>query len=694
MSKEEVLRTTSLSSQNSDSLNPNLLPGKRAPVKGGHKTSDTERMDYEVPSESKRITRSSRRGGADSSIEPKADQNQRRVGSNKKSTRKTSKILRKKLPIRHLKSKESDYSSEAEEDLYTSSPPLVLLVSIPIENSSINGEDNSSLSDVLSESSELAPGVASSQTKGKHINSMEQDYGSKDSAENTSSSEDSDSVGSSREDSGVEDKNEGVSELVTSEQKELWDRQASSSKSEDSQSESEVKSHRPTRSHKLIACEKIIMSYRTDKSGKSIPNKKRNTNESEKSESRVQPTARNHNKRRMNHSNAAEKNKKNIKHITELDKQLEEGQLGAVLIESYSILRNRDQQAIFSSPVTDDIAPGYSKLIKQPMDFSRMKDKIDAGEYTAVEELFDDFILMCQNAMSYNKPTTFYYRAAKRIKEAGVKSLEKMAKTRITFQEDDSDKILSLTAPPSLTDTVDTCPDTIGPLMVRIDRNLITTSKRMNQLSLVETTPLNAISQETNTETKSHTIDPNVLSAKSRLDNFTVTSQESGSRKVPKEDPLVNPDTLLLPPPSSFTHSLSSKNQSIPQKQPIIESTTQPPKPTTDNNTQSASFPDNKKRHSSLEIKQRKIKKKQEETYLRSFNRAAQARRTYRGSLAPVRPLNYGSFASFAPSYDSSFATINGQETDRVYSLLDHKEWKECDGSMLYTSKCSTINLN
>ena len=94
MSKEEVLRTTSLSSQNSDSLNPNLFPGKRAPVKGGQNNSDTEERTLEVLSESKRITRSSRRGGADSSTEPKADENQRRVRSNKKPNRKTNKKVR------------------------------------------------------------------------------------------------------------------------------------------------------------------------------------------------------------------------------------------------------------------------------------------------------------------------------------------------------------------------------------------------------------------------------------------------------------------------------------------------------------------------------------------------------------------------------------------------------------------------
>ena len=84
---------TSLSSQNSDSQSPNLLPGKRAPFKGGHKASNKEERDCEVLSESKRITKSSRRGGADSSTVPKADQSRKRVGS-KKPTRKTNKKVR------------------------------------------------------------------------------------------------------------------------------------------------------------------------------------------------------------------------------------------------------------------------------------------------------------------------------------------------------------------------------------------------------------------------------------------------------------------------------------------------------------------------------------------------------------------------------------------------------------------------
>ena len=40
----------------------------------------------------------------------------------------------------------------------------------------------------------------------------------------------------------------------------------------------------------------------------------------------------------------------------------------------------------FSFPVTDSIAPGYSNIIHEPMDFSTMKAKIEANEYHSVTE--------------------------------------------------------------------------------------------------------------------------------------------------------------------------------------------------------------------------------------------------------------------------------------------------------------------
>ncbi|XP_045856912.1 bromodomain-containing protein 9 isoform X3 [Meles meles] len=90
-------------------------------------------------------------------------------------------------------------------------------------------------------------------------------------------------------------------------------------------------------------------------------------------------------------------------------------------------LQRKDPHGFFAFPVTDAIAPGYSMIIKHPMDFGTMKDKIVANEYKSVTEFKADFKLMCDNAMTYNRPDTVYYKSAKKILHAGFKMMSKAA---------------------------------------------------------------------------------------------------------------------------------------------------------------------------------------------------------------------------------------------------------------------------
>ena len=46
----------------------------------------------------------------------------------------------------------------------------------------------------------------------------------------------------------------------------------------------------------------------------------------------------------------------------------------------------KDKEDVFQYPVTDLIAPGYSIIIKRPMDFSTMKKKIDSFQYYNILE--------------------------------------------------------------------------------------------------------------------------------------------------------------------------------------------------------------------------------------------------------------------------------------------------------------------
>lgn len=86
-------------------------------------------------------------------------------------------------------------------------------------------------------------------------------------------------------------------------------------------------------------------------------------------------------------------------------------------------LQRKDPNAFFSFPVTDLIAPGYSLIIRRPMDFSTMKEKVKRDYYQTLDELKTDFRIMCENAMIYNKPDTIYYRAAKKLLHSGMKIL-------------------------------------------------------------------------------------------------------------------------------------------------------------------------------------------------------------------------------------------------------------------------------
>ncbi|XP_072381835.1 bromodomain-containing protein 7 [Diabrotica undecimpunctata] len=86
-----------------------------------------------------------------------------------------------------------------------------------------------------------------------------------------------------------------------------------------------------------------------------------------------------------------------------------------------SQLEKKDPQNFFAWPVTDNIAPGYSTIISNPMDFSTMRQKIEENQYAHLDQFIEDFKLMCTNAMKYNHVDTVYYKASKKLLQAGLK---------------------------------------------------------------------------------------------------------------------------------------------------------------------------------------------------------------------------------------------------------------------------------
>lgn len=75
-------------------------------------------------------------------------------------------------------------------------------------------------------------------------------------------------------------------------------------------------------------------------------------------------------------------------------------------------LEERDIYGLFALPVNDDVAPGYSEMIRNPMDLSTMRGKLSTGAYKSLQTLRQDFELVCENAFKFNKHGDKYWKAA------------------------------------------------------------------------------------------------------------------------------------------------------------------------------------------------------------------------------------------------------------------------------------------
>ncbi|PIA13110.1 Bromodomain-containing protein, partial [Coemansia reversa NRRL 1564] len=67
-------------------------------------------------------------------------------------------------------------------------------------------------------------------------------------------------------------------------------------------------------------------------------------------------------------------------------------------------------------PVTEDEAPDYFNVIKHPMDFATVRQKLLDGHYREVDAFAADLMLVLSNCMTYNTPDTYYFQLAARVK--------------------------------------------------------------------------------------------------------------------------------------------------------------------------------------------------------------------------------------------------------------------------------------
>lgn len=81
-------------------------------------------------------------------------------------------------------------------------------------------------------------------------------------------------------------------------------------------------------------------------------------------------------------------------------------------------LYRQDPESIpFRQPV-DPLSlgiPDYFEIVRQPMDLSTIKRKLDVGQYTDPWEYVDDVWLMFDNAWLYNRKTSKVFRYCTKV---------------------------------------------------------------------------------------------------------------------------------------------------------------------------------------------------------------------------------------------------------------------------------------
>ncbi|XP_047356519.1 bromodomain-containing protein 7 isoform X1 [Vespa velutina] len=313
-------------------------------------------------------------------------------------------------------------------------------------------------------------------------------------------------------------------------------------------------------------------------------------------------------------------------------------------------MEKRDPQQFFAWPVTDSIAPGYSQIITNPMDFSTIKQKIDDNNYQNLNEFIDDFKLMCNNATTYNHQDTIYYKAAKKLLHVGLKMVtpEKLRQLRpvLTYMHDISKEELGFE------------------LGVEDPNNpdVLVTEEQIERER--EQEERNEEAEELRKENQRKMRLASLGKFEAIPDDLTpeeILKQARGAAKSAA-------DKLSLKRLNSKMGFLRQKKDGTTSLQIIVPG--------------DGVIPGTNQRPVSLGQLIGKLN--------HGTGALAGFREDRRNMSKPVKPLYYGAFGSYAPSYDSTFANLTKEETDLVYqtygdetavqyaeSILDFA--KDCD---------------
>lgn len=77
-----------------------------------------------------------------------------------------------------------------------------------------------------------------------------------------------------------------------------------------------------------------------------------------------------------------------------------------------------DRSELFTHPVSRSLAPDYYDVIKYPMSWTEIDEKLDQNRYLELSDFQHNVYLVLNNAMTYNPPDHPYHKLAARIKKS------------------------------------------------------------------------------------------------------------------------------------------------------------------------------------------------------------------------------------------------------------------------------------
>ncbi|CDU19665.1 hypothetical protein YYC_05795 [Plasmodium yoelii 17X] len=107
-----------------------------------------------------------------------------------------------------------------------------------------------------------------------------------------------------------------------------------------------------------------------------------------------------------------------------------------------------DKKRIFLYPVNVQYVPDYLNIIKEPMDFTTMKQKIQNFKYNTYEEFERDIFLIINNCYTYNDKTTIYHKIAESLeayyRKLSVKMYRKYMNIHLLYHNEDKNLVNKL----------------------------------------------------------------------------------------------------------------------------------------------------------------------------------------------------------------------------------------------------------